>query len=204
MADFICKDAIAAMADHRGSGPDEAIIVATMTSIAWINQLSPSPLNISCVPLMGGASALGLGIALAQPERKVVVLDGDGSLLMQLGSLVSIAGAAPKNLLHIVFNNGVWFENMVNLPLPGTGGTEYATLASASGFPKTYRFDRLQDWVEALPGVLQSDGPIFVELVVTPQSDALWTHNAPQPDLPEVQFTRMGDEGRRMRAALSP
>ncbi len=202
MADFLCKDAIAALAEHRGSGADEAIVVATMTSILWINQASPSPLNISCVPLMGGASALGLGLALAQPDRKVVVLDGDGSLLMQLGSLVSIAGAGPKNLMHVVFNNGVWFENMVNLPVPGTGQTDYAAIASAAGFPVTHRFDGVRGWTEALPDLLATDGPIFVELVVTPESHNVWNHNAPQPDLPEAQFTRMGNEGRRMRETL--
>jgi phosphonopyruvate decarboxylase len=203
MADFLCKDAISALAEHRGSGADEAIVVATMTSIKWINEASPSDLNISCVPLMGGASALALGLALAQPTRKVIALDGDGSLLMQLGSLVSIAGARPKNMVHIVFNNGVWFENMVNLPLPGTGKTDYAGLATAAGFAACYRFATLAEWEAALPEVLSCPGPVFVELVVIPEKDAVWTHNAPQPDLPEAQFTRMGDEGRRMRAALA-
>lgn len=202
MPKFLCKEAIAALARHRGTGVQEAIVVATMTSIRWIGESSPSALNISCVPLMGGASALGLGLATAQPDRPVIVLDGDGSLLMQLGSLVSIAGAAPENMVHIVFNNGVWFENMVNLPVPGTGRTDYAGLAEAAGFAATFRFDSLQDWAEALPRVLAARGPVFVELVVTPEEDAVWTHNAPQPDLPEAQFTRMGDEGRRMRAAL--
>ena len=57
---------------------------------------------------MGSASTIGLGIALAQPQRKVIVVDGDGSLLMQLGSLVTIAGAAPANFFHFVFENGVY------------------------------------------------------------------------------------------------
>lgn len=202
MPEFLCKQAITALAEHRGTGADEAIVVATMTSIKWIGESSPSDLNISCVPLMGGASALGLGLAIAQPDRKVIVFDGDGSLLMQLGSLVSVAGAAPRNMVHIVFNNGVWFENMVNLPVPGTGKTDYAGLAEAAGFAATFRFATLEAWAEALPEVLAAQGPVFVELVVTPEADAVWTHNAPQPDLPEAQFTRMGDEGRRMRVAL--
>lgn len=202
MTEFFCKQAIAALAAHRGSDDAEAIVVATMTSIRWINEMSPSDLNISCVPLMGGASALALGLALAQPHRKVISLDGDGSLLMQLGSLVSVAGAAPANMVHIVFNNGVWFENMVNLPVPGTGQTDYAGLAKAAGFSAAYRFKSLSEWKAALHEILSIRGPVFVELVVTPESDAIWKHNAPQPDLPEAQFTRMGDEGRRMRAAL--
>ena len=57
---------------------------------------------------MGGASSLGLGMALARPDRRVLVLDGDGSLLMQLGSLATVAGAAPRNLVHFLFKNGVY------------------------------------------------------------------------------------------------
>ena len=57
---------------------------------------------------MGGASSLGLGLALARPDRRVIVFDGDGSLLMQLGSLATIAGAAPRNLVHFLFKNGVY------------------------------------------------------------------------------------------------
>jgi phosphonopyruvate decarboxylase len=202
MTDFLCKEAIAAFARHRGEGASEAIVVATMTSIRWIGEYSQSALNISCVPLMGGASALGLGLALARPDRWVVVFDGDGSLLMQLGSLVSIAGAAPPNLTHVVFNNGVWFENMVNLPVPGNGQTDYAGMARAAGIPDVHRCTSLSQWERTLPGLRDARGPSFVELVVTPESDAVWSHNAPQPDLPEAQFTRMGNEGRRMRAAL--
>lgn len=203
MSDFLCKDAIAAFAQYRGKGKEEAIVVSTMTSIKWIGEHSLSELNISCVPLMGGASALGLGLALARPDKWVVVFDGDGSLLMQLGSLVSIAGAAPANLTHVVFNNGVWFENMANLPVPGSGRTDFAGLARGAGLPNTHRLTSLAQWERALPGLRDAGGPSFVELLVTPESDALWSRDAPQPDLPEAQFTRMGNEGRRMRAALS-
>lgn len=199
MSDFLTRDAIKAIADHRG----DAIVVSTMTSIRWVGTFLDDPLNISCVPLMGGSSALGLGLALARPERKVIVLDGDGSLLMQLGSLVSVANAGPDNLIHMVFNNGVWFENMANLPLPGAGQTDYAGMARAAGFKDVFSFDRLADWRIGLADVFADSGPVFVELKVVPEADAVWTADAPQPDLPELQFTRMGDEGRRIMAALS-
>ena len=63
---------------------------------------------VACVGFMGGASSIGLGLALAEPERRVVVLDGDGSLLMQLGSLATVAGAKPPNYIHFLFNNGIY------------------------------------------------------------------------------------------------
>jgi len=98
------EDVLRAIAGARGN----AICVPTMTtSPAW-RTIAPDDLSIGCVGFMGGASSLGLGLALAMPKRRVVVFDGDGSLLMQLGSLATIAGAAPRNLTHLIFKNGVY------------------------------------------------------------------------------------------------
>src|SRR5438477_9148592 len=97
-------EALRAIAQARG----DRVVISTMQVVTPWHALSPSPLNMTCVGFMGGASALGAGIALARPDRKVVVLDGDGSLLMQLGSLPTIGGAGPHNLHHIVFQNGVY------------------------------------------------------------------------------------------------
>ncbi len=202
MPNFFCHQAIHAFAKTRGAGDDAAIVVSTMTSIKWMDEYSPSIFNMSCVPLMGGASALGLGLALALPDRWVVVFDGDGSLLMQLGSLVSIADAAPRNLTHVVFNNGVWFENMANLPIPGRGQTDFIGIAKNSGLPNVRRCTSLSQWEESLLDLRDGQGPSFVELIVTPESNKVWSHDSPQPDLPPDQFTRMGSEGRQLRAAL--
>lgn len=88
-------------------------MVCTMTTIVTFPEMSPESLNIRVAPLMGGASSIGLGIALARPDQGVMVLDGDGSLVMQLGTLLTIAKAAPKNLLHFVFNNRVLYTRVV-------------------------------------------------------------------------------------------
>src|SRR5437899_12450188 len=85
----------------------DAICVPTMTTAPEWRDIAPDDLSISCVGFMGGASSLGLGLALANPKRRVIVFDGDGSLLMQLGSLATIAGARPRNLTHLLFQNGV-------------------------------------------------------------------------------------------------
>ena len=95
---------LGAIAAARG----DAICVPTMTTAPAWRTLAPDDLSVTCVGFMGGASALGLGLALACPDRRVVVFDGDGSLLMQLGSLATIAGARPRNLTHLVFKNGVY------------------------------------------------------------------------------------------------
>ncbi|MDE0057699.1 MAG: thiamine pyrophosphate-dependent enzyme [Defluviicoccus sp.] len=95
------------LAEHRG----EAIVVAAYTSaFEWV-AIDPSPLNYVSVGAMGQASSHALGLAIGLPDRKIVVLDGDGSLLMNLGSLVTIAEAGPENLVHFVVENGTYEAN---------------------------------------------------------------------------------------------
>src|SRR5437660_4661639 len=156
------KDAIAALVGERG----EAITITTEQAIgAWraavaepANQI---PDHLDIVGCMGSASTIGLGIALARPERRVMVLDGDGSLLMQLGSLVTIAGAAPPNYYHFVFDNGL-YETTGNQPLPAR--VDFCGLARSAGYRQALSFDGADALQEALPAILAREGPILVRL----------------------------------------
>ena len=128
------QEAIAALVAER----EGAITITTEQAIgAWRNAVPEAanaiPDHLDIVGCMGSASTIGLGIALARPERRVVVVDGDGSLLMQLGSLVTIAGAAPANLFHFVFENGV-YETSGSQPLPAEGRFDLAEMARAAGY----------------------------------------------------------------------
>src|SRR5256714_15077841 len=92
---------------------------------------------------MGLASSMGLGIALAMPEHKVIVIDGDGSLLMNLGTLSTMARYKPGNLLHIVFDN----ESLLSvggLPTATSTGTDLAGMARASGVPNVLKADTIE------------------------------------------------------------
>src|SRR5580765_8746826 len=93
------EDVLRMIAAARGT----PICIPTMTTAPAWRTIAPDDLSISCVGFMGGASSIGLGLALARPERRVLVFDGDGSLLMQLGSLATVAGAAPRNPVHFPF-----------------------------------------------------------------------------------------------------
>jgi thiamine pyrophosphate-dependent acetolactate synthase large subunit-like protein len=194
-------DAVAAIAAHR---PSDAVVISTMSSLRLFPRLSPSPLNLSCVPLMGGASALGLGIAMAQPARKVLLLDGDGSLLMQLGSLATVAGRAPANLYHFVFDNGVWFEGGADVPLPAAGRLSWTGLATAGGYRVAHGFDDPGALTAALDGILSERGPCLVRLGIDKgASDRRhWAADNLQEETPDAQFTRMGDEARTVMRAL--
>ncbi len=92
---------------------------------------------------MGLASSMGLGIALAMPQHKVIVIDGDGSLLMNLGTLSTMARYKPENLLHIVFDN----ESLLSVggfPTATATGTDLAGIAKASGIPHVAEADTLE------------------------------------------------------------
>jgi sulfopyruvate decarboxylase subunit beta len=111
------------------------IVVSTMTALGPWRQRAGSDRDLICVGFMGGASTLGLGVALARPDDDVWILDGDGSLAMQLGSLVTIANAAPKRFLHVVFHNGV-YETSGAQPLPAEGRVSFASMAEARATPR--------------------------------------------------------------------
>ncbi len=142
----------------------EEIVLPTMSAIKDWSKLSSSPLDFYVAEAMGYASSLGLGLSLSQPNRKVIVLDGDGSLLMNLGTLVTIAGLQPDNLIHFVLENRL-YEVPGGIPLPGVGKYNLAALARAAGL-KVYEFDRLEDFREHLGSLLREPGPTFVSLKV--------------------------------------
>ena len=190
-------EACEVLAEVRG----DAIVVCTMGAMNALDKLPISPLTMACVPLMGGAASIGLGLALARPEEKVFVLDGDASLLMELGSLVSVAQAAPPNYFHFLVNNGVQFAGLGNLVTPGHGSADFTGLAKSAGYRSTYRFTSVTALKEGINAVLNGVAPAFVELVVGYDKPALGIDN-PSIEMTDARFTRMGDEIRRIRAHL--
>src|SRR3954453_218519 len=159
------KDPTEAIAALRA----DAITITTEQCIkAWreaVPGAMEDPTHIDIVGAMGSASTIALGIALAQPQKKVIVMDGDGSLLMQLGSLVTIAGAAPENLYHFLFENGV-YATSGGQPLPAEGRVDFEVIARGAGVAHAARFDDASAFKAALPGLLERRGPVFVTLQI--------------------------------------
>jgi phosphonopyruvate decarboxylase len=149
------------LARHR---KDEIVVAVYTAAQEWIH-ISPSDLNYTFVGAMGQGSSHALGLALGRPDKRVVVLDGDGSLLMNLGTLVTIANAAPKNFVHCVCENGT-YETNGGVPIPRAGEVSFTGLARAAGYPRTYEFSDLEDWDRELDRILKEDGPILVDLKV--------------------------------------
>ncbi len=153
------EDVLRIIAAGRGT----ALCVPTMTTAPAWRSIAPDDLSVTCVGFMGGASSLGLGLALARPDRRVLVLDGDGSLLMQLGSLATVAGAAPRNLVHFLFKNGVYHTSGSQV-IPGGLTVDFVTMAKSAGYRTASAIHDLEDFRRRFPGFLTTEGPVFVEL----------------------------------------
>ena len=144
----------------------DEIVVATYTSAAdWI-VIAPRVLNYFSTGAMGLASSHALGFALGRPDKRVIVLDGDGSLLMNLGTLVTIAGAGPRNLTHFVCQNGTYEANG-GPPIPNRG-VDLAGLARSAGYAHSCAISDLADFEARVASLLTMDGPVFAALQVVP------------------------------------
>jgi sulfopyruvate decarboxylase subunit beta len=182
------SEAIAALAEVRHG----ALTVAIMQSGApWHDAGQAGALHLDAQGCMGSASSIGVGLALAQPSRKVMVLDSDGSLLMQLGSLITAAGARPANFYHFVFDNGL-HQSSGNQPVPAAGMFDFCQLAIASGYAAAHSFRDSQALREALPGLLAQSGPILIRLEIAREdTPARWPK------------AKMADQVQALKAALT-
>lgn len=145
----------------------DSIVVAVYQSLFDWMAICPRDLNYMATGAMGQASSHGFGLALGHPDKKVLVFDGDGSLLMNLGSLVTIGHAAPANFYHFLFANGTYEVNGEH-PVPGAGVTDYSAIARAAGYRSATRHQDLAAFSADLPELLAQPGPVFAELRVRP------------------------------------
>lgn len=118
------------------------------------------------VKTLGLCSSIGLGLALALPRRTVIVLDGDGSLLMNLSTLATIARQRPPNLLHVVFDNGVYEASggtATQTARDGrAAGVDLAAIARAAGIAAVHAVDELADFTARFAASLHGGGPTFI------------------------------------------
>ena len=144
----------------------DALVVSTSFALREWSQVSERrDLDVDLSDCMDRAPAVGLGLALAQPEGKVLILDCDSTLRTNLGGLATIGESNPENLVHFVFDDvsssstsGVRIKEMDNLDL--------AQIALSSGYAKTYEFDKLEEFLIGLEEVMRQTGPVFVRVKV--------------------------------------
>lgn len=162
---LIKEQCLQLIADQR----TDEIVVATMgLTVPW-GKISTHPLDYASVgSAMGHAADFALGIALAKPNKKVVVLNGDGSMLMCLGTLATITAlnTPPPNYLLFVCDNGT-YEVTGNQPVPTDDtGFNWSTIARGTGFKQIYEFDNADKLEAELPKIWSETGPTFVSLKI--------------------------------------
>jgi sulfopyruvate decarboxylase subunit beta len=158
---------LAPLARARG----DAVVVTTMAAVRAWGRHSSSELDFaSADSAMGHAADLALGIALARPERKVVCVNGDGSMLMSLGTLVTIVDSGVRNLVLFVVENRT-YEITGNQPVPGAGSVDFAALACGAGFTRVHLFEAADECAARMTEIVAGDGPVFVVARVAPGND---------------------------------
>lgn len=145
---------------------DEIVVATYQAAFDWL-VIRPHPLNYVSIGAMGIASSHALGLALGRPDKRILVLDGDGSLLMNLGSLVTAVEAAPRNFVHFVCENGTYEANGAH-PIPGRNRVSFVGFARAAGYTRCHEFSDLTEFEARIAAVLREEGPVFVDLKVEP------------------------------------
>ncbi|WP_206931330.1 thiamine pyrophosphate-dependent enzyme [Roseococcus thiosulfatophilus] len=146
----------ALLADRGGM-----LVIAGLGAPAWdITAIGDSPQNLPLWGGMGGAAMIGLGLALAQPSRRVLVLTGDGEMLMGIGSLATIAHQAPKNLAIVVQDNEHYGETGMQ-ETATRHGTDLATMARGAGIKHTMLVTEAGDVPALVKAAREGDGPFF-------------------------------------------
>jgi thiamine pyrophosphate-dependent acetolactate synthase large subunit-like protein len=155
------REALEVLAVHRGNH----IVVTTMGSVGVWPSLSDSPLDFAYLPSsMGCGPSLGLGLALSQTKHGVIVINGDGCMLMHLGSLVTLANQ-PASVYLVIIDNGL-YEVTGGQATAGTGHADFAGLARAAGVKRVYAFDTLDAWRSGAAEGLSGPGPVAIALKV--------------------------------------
>jgi sulfopyruvate decarboxylase subunit beta len=181
MKRYDCLKAVAAVAG-------EALVVSSAgaMTLEW-NALRPHEGNFR-VRTLGLCSSIALGMALGLPRRKVIALDGDGSLLMNLCSLPTIARMAPKNLTHIVFDNEVYEASGSKQTATGAG-TDLVGVARAAGIKNALWANSVDDFARAVAGAMEGSQLCFIGAKVTTE----------RTEVPPYPFDEVENKYRFMR-----
>jgi sulfopyruvate decarboxylase beta subunit len=160
---------------------DEPLIVCNGFPAREVFKLRDRPENFYMIGSMGVAAAIGLGVALAKPQEKIVVFDGDGNVLMGMGTLATVGALKPKNFVHVVFDNEV-YGSTGNQPTYSRV-VRLDQVAKAAGYANVERVREREDLVYEFKDMLVKDGPSFLLVKVTEQAE-----EAPRvaPDPPEI------------------
>ena len=158
-------EVLQAFRPHRGN----AIVVPGRGGRHWV-EMSDKPSRDLPLgdPAMGGHASFAMGLALAQPDEKIVLFDSDGDIQMSMGILATIAEQQPKNFYHFMLDNEC-YATTGGQPVPNALKLAYHEVARACGYPRAYSFDNVDAFAGSVEGILEEPGPVFIWLKVRPE-----------------------------------
>ena len=169
----------------------DALVVATSAALRDWHQVSERrDLDIDLTDCMDRAPAVGLGLSLAQPNRRILVLDCDATLRTDLAGLATIGEAAPQNLVHLVLEDAA-HTSTDGVPIPGLNRIDFEGMARNAGYAHTCRYDNLEEFLIGLADIMRRPGPILVAVPVLPE-----------PEPPPFPDRTMADGWAAVRSAL--
>ncbi|WP_176731420.1 thiamine pyrophosphate-dependent enzyme [Bradyrhizobium elkanii] len=157
-------ESLRCLSSHR---TDQIVISHETACRVWPLVSKREDFDLLGLPCMSKASSLAVGVAMGRPDRKVWVLDGDGSLAMNLGSLATEAEWRPRNLVHFVLQN-YEYELTAGQPFPSVDWIDFETIARGCGFPRVFTFDNLNELERGLPEAISGSDLTLVVLKVKP------------------------------------
>jgi sulfopyruvate decarboxylase subunit beta len=146
---------------------DHPLIICNGFPSREAHKLRDRDQNFYMIGSMGATAGIGLGLALAQPGKTIVVFDGDGNVLMSLGTLATIGALKPKNLIHVVFDNEVYGSTGNQPTYSRVVGLD--KMAKAAGYVNVERVWEREDIVYEFKSMLGEDGPSFLLVKVNEQ-----------------------------------
>ena len=171
----------------------DAVVLTTMSAAREWQALEPHPKDLVYMPSsMGQGPPLGLGIALAQPDQRVIVVNGDGCTLMNLGCLVTLTAQAPPNFTLIIIDNGVYEVTGGQATIGAAAkrtcdeDINFADLARAAGFIAVYEFDDIESW-RYEHEVIHDEGPVCIVLKTATQLEGDTAARSPGPAVERAQ-----------------
>ena len=162
---FKAEDMFRVFEPHRG----KSIVIVTGTSGKhWRDVSTNEKRDLTMGGAMGQTTSAALGLALAQPNEKVVLFDSEGALLMIMGILATIAGQKPKNFVHLLMDNEC-YATTGGQPVPNAQDINYAGMAKEAGYAAAYSFDNLEDFATNIARIMSETGPVFVAMKMVPE-----------------------------------
>ena len=178
-----------AISYHR----NDALVVSTSAALRDWHQVSQRrDLDIDLTDCMDRAPAVGLGLSLAQPNRRILVLDCDATLRTDLASLATIGEAAPGNFVHFVLEDAD-HSSTDGVPIRGLDKVDFEGMARSAGYAHACRFDNLEELLIGLEDIMRRPGPTLVAVRVVPD-----------PELPAFPERTMSEGWAEVRRALTP